>query len=65
MEEIIDKVDTFDDGNDDDVKRLSTVMLLCRALSALLHARVIDDDGQLDQASGALITRYRLLGGDA
>lgn len=65
IEELIEKVDTFDDGNDEDVKRLSTVMLLCKAMSDLLHVRVLDDDGQLDRASEELIARYRSLGGNA
>jgi hypothetical protein len=55
LEELIANVDAFDDRNDEDISRLSTVKRLCEALNELLHTRLIDNGEQLNQASVELI----------
>jgi hypothetical protein len=65
IDELLASVDDFDDENDADVDRLRTAMLLCKALSDLLHARVLDDDGNLDGSSARLLATYRYLAEDA
>lgn len=59
IQDVFDIVDTFDEDNDSDIDRLRTAMILCRAVSDLLQTRVLDDDGQLDQASERVIAQYR------
>lgn len=58
-------IESFDDQVDADVDRLRTAMLICKALSDLLHARVFDDKGDLSEASEQLMSEYRHLVEDA
>jgi hypothetical protein len=61
IEELIAQVDRFDDTSDLDLGRLSIAMLLSKALSDLLQARIIGADGELDPLTVELIARHAVL----
>ncbi|AKT40375.1 uncharacterized protein CMC5_045280 [Chondromyces crocatus] len=65
IDDLFAMAEDFDHDDDAHVAQLSSAMLLCKALSDLIHTRVLDDAGLLDQASEELMARYRELGGEA
>ena len=65
LDELFAMVDVFDDRNDEHVRQLSTAMLLCKALSELLHAKVLNDENELSPDFDDFIARYRVIVEDA
>lgn len=65
LDELFAMVDEFDDRNDAHVGRLSTAMLLCKALSELLHVKVFNDENEINPDFDDFIARYRVVLEDA
>lgn len=65
LDELFANVDEFDDTNDVHVGRLRTALLLCKALSELLHVKVLNDENELNPDFDDFIARYRVILEDA
>ncbi len=65
LDEAFAMVDEFDDNNDVHIGKLSTTMLLCKALSELLHVKVLNDKNELSPDFDDFVARYRVIVEDA
>ena len=52
-------VDVFDESSAEHRGRVRVALLLCGALRELIDCRVLDDDGMLDETTGALLTQLQ------
>lgn len=61
LDELVVMVDEFDDNNDVHIGKLSTAMLLCKALSELMQVKVLNDENELNPDLDDFIARRRMM----